>query len=330
MNSMVKKRTQIKGAPIVGIDVGMDELVCWNEAFGHVKVPNTPKGFQKLLAWAPSKLDTVFGFESTGVYSSRLLQTLQREGCRVVLVHSMHTARLKELGDNNPTKNDAKDAVVIAELVGRGSFHAPLMREGIFEELWIWSQALQRVSQQQTRLKNRIHAVTHGKKVCSEETAWMESDLLCCQERTQKLKKLLEEGLYKVPYGEALGSIPFLGKVTAARILGECGDLRQFRSNRQVLALAGLNLAERQSGRYRGKVRLTKRGRSLMRELVYLTALRMVAGGRLYEKKYKRHVAQGMPKIAAIVACSRSLLCLMVAVARNNQFRDGMDSQKTE
>ena len=43
-------------------------------------------------------------------------------GIKFVVVNPMHVKKSKELDDNSPTKNDVKDAKVIAQLVKDGRY----------------------------------------------------------------------------------------------------------------------------------------------------------------------------------------------------------------
>src|SRR5690625_7111964 len=52
-----------------------------------------------------------------------------------VLVNPMHVKKSKELDDNSPTKNDTKDARVIAQLIKDGRYSVPNLLEGIYAEL---------------------------------------------------------------------------------------------------------------------------------------------------------------------------------------------------
>jgi transposase len=72
---------------------------------------------------------------------------------------------------------------------------------------------------------------------------------------------------------------PQKGVITAVhlgRILGETGPLADFTGRRQLLRFAGLNLRERQSGTWRGKTHLSKKGRSLLRKILGQVVLPLV------------------------------------------------------
>ncbi len=71
----------------------------------------------------------IVGIEPTGHYWLNLAHFLEEKGIPLVMVNPMHVKRSKELGDNLPTKHDAKDALVIARLVKDGRFSYPRILE---------------------------------------------------------------------------------------------------------------------------------------------------------------------------------------------------------
>lgn len=76
------------------------------------------------------KTDVIIGIEPTGHYWLNLAYFLDERGIPLVVCNPMHVKRSKELDDNLPSKNDAKDALVIARLVKDGRFSYPrILRE---------------------------------------------------------------------------------------------------------------------------------------------------------------------------------------------------------
>jgi Transposase and inactivated derivatives len=73
--------------------------------------------------------------EPTGHYWLNLAYFLKAKGYDVVLVNPMHVKKSKELDDNSPTKNDTKDARVIAQLMKDGRYSVPNLLEGVYAEL---------------------------------------------------------------------------------------------------------------------------------------------------------------------------------------------------
>lgn len=71
------------------------------------------------------KTDVLIGIEPTGHYWLNLAYYLDDLGIPLVMCNPLHVKRSKELDDNLQTKNDAKDALVIARLVKDGRYSYP-------------------------------------------------------------------------------------------------------------------------------------------------------------------------------------------------------------
>jgi transposase len=137
----------------------------------------------------------------------------------------------------------------------------------------------------------------------------------------KQVETQMAEALQKIDYAKGLLSIPSIGIVTAAIVLGELGDLRLYSNARQVLKMAGLNLFERSSGHHQGQRHITKRGRTQLRQVLYMATIRLVAPGQpLHELKQKMTPSKPGPKI--IVAGMRRLLRTMFAITRDQHAFD--------
>jgi transposase len=121
----------------------------------------------------------------------------------------------------------------------------------------------------------------------------------------------------EMPYSYSMLSIKGMGIVTVAGLIGEVGDFGAFSTIAEVMKLAGLDLYEVSSGNHRGRHHISKRGRALMRKLLYFAALSVVRKQGIMHKDYQKMLARGMPKIKALVAISRKLLGLVFALVRN-------------
>jgi len=137
----------------------------------------------------------------------------------------------------------------------------------------------------------------------------------------QALEAELSATLEACPEGASLASVPNLGRTSAARILGETGPLADFGNVQAVLKHAGLNLYASSSGKRtpeRVGYRITKRGRSRLRHVLYFAALRLIQQGGIFYADYRRLVdANGVVKLRAVVAMMRKLLRVLTALARD-------------
>jgi transposase len=100
----------------------------------------------------------------------------------------------------------------------------------------------------------------------------------------------------------------FLTELRIARIIGETGPLTDYHSLEGLIKYAGLNLRERKSGQYVGKVRLSKKGRSPLRRVLGEAAFRLVKKKELYGPYYHAKKDKGMPGTKILAAVERKLL----------------------
>lgn len=135
--------------------------------------------------------------------------------------------------------------------------------------------------------------------------------------------------LEQIPYSRYLLSLPGVGLITVAGLIGEVGDFRQYKTSAEITKLAGLDLFEVSSGKHKGRRRISKRGRPLMRKLLYFAAINAVKSTGTMHQPYTQMLARGMPKIKALVAISRKLLRVMYALARDQEmYMENFDNHR--
>ncbi|MCF8568621.1 IS110 family transposase [Alicyclobacillus tolerans] len=150
----IAKQTHVARAiDFRGIELGK-ECVFNNDDEGMTKLVTWMKELQRLYG----KTDVVFGVEPTGHYWFPLGAFMQDLNVRFVLVNPHHVNKSKELEDNSPTKNDYKDAKVIANLVKDGKYTEPKLPTGVYADLRILMNLREKVmvnlGQVQLRIQN--------------------------------------------------------------------------------------------------------------------------------------------------------------------------------
>lgn len=149
MNSTQNERiTQITSTTlIVGVDIAKFKHVARAQDFRGVEVgkpvtfENTLNGFEQFTHWFRKLMvhqgykDVIVGMEPTGHYWLNLVHHLKQQDIMCGVVNPLHVKRTKELDDNSPTKNDVKDARVIAQLVKDGRYAVPSLPQGVYAEL---------------------------------------------------------------------------------------------------------------------------------------------------------------------------------------------------
>lgn len=132
---------------IVGIDIAKEKHVARavddrGYEFGKkVVFDNNIDGFERLMAWANEKgiehgkTHIILGCEPTGHYWFNLAHWAKDNKNEFVMVNPMHVKKAKEFDDNSPSKNDTKDAHVVAQMIKDGRYAVPSLPEGVYAEL---------------------------------------------------------------------------------------------------------------------------------------------------------------------------------------------------
>ena len=160
-----------------------------------------------------------------------------------------------------------------------------------------------------------IYGAKFQLKVYIEEAEMLAKQIKMAEEELEK--QLKETGFY-----ENLISIQGIGIVSAATLIGEIGDINRFDSYEQIRRYAGLNLVENSSGKHQGKTTISKRGRSLLRSILYRMAFTMVNKNKEIKQLYKYLTTRKenrLKKKQAIVAVIGKILQIIYAVVTKNE-----------
>lgn len=153
---------------VIGIDIAKrTHYACAVDERGRVLQKSFPfsqsrEGFDAfyerllVLRAAHEKSEVLVGFEPTGHYWMNLAAYLSAHGIPFVMVNPHHVNRSKELDDNLQTKNDQKDALVIARLLRDGRFSYPRILEGVEAELRNGATLRSKIQEDLNAIQNRI------------------------------------------------------------------------------------------------------------------------------------------------------------------------------
>jgi len=107
-----------------------------------------------------------------------------------------------------------------------------------------------------------------------------------------------------------------VGIVTACVLWARLGDPRDYDSAQAYRKAMGLNLVERSSGQYKGRLRLSKRGDPLVRRWMYMAALRLITEHAELHNWYRRKRQQnGGCHHKAMAALMRQLAIALHKIA---------------
>lgn len=118
---------------------------------------------------------------------------------------------------------------------------------------------------------------------------------------------------------EILTSMDGVGENTAMQFIAEVGDINRFENAKKLIAYSGLDPSVKESGRYKGKSRITKRGNKHLRRVIWLMAVSVVRWNEYFRAYFLRRVKEGLPYKKAILAVAHKLIRVIFAMLKSKQ-----------
>lgn len=116
-------------------------------------------------------------------------------------------------------------------------------------------------------------------------------------------------------YRHVIETIPGIGPVLAAAILGEIGDIHRFQNAKSLVAFAGIDATVRSSGQFEGtRNRMSKRGSPVLRHSLWMAAVSARRFNPEYKEYYDNKRAEGKHSSVVTGAIARKLTHLIHAL----------------
>ncbi|MGF6949827.1 transposase [Neobacillus sp. B4I6] len=136
----------------------------------------------------------------------------------------------------------------------------------------------------------------------------------------ERVEQQVKEVLNKIPFAKKLLMIKGISEISLAGILGESGDLSGFSHGNSLLRHAGLHLAEASSGKWKGQIVISKRGRSRLRRFLYLATMSLVMNNPEFKAMHSHNVkVKKLKKMKSIMKLIGKLARIFVGIARRNE-----------
>ena len=104
-----------------------------------------------------NKTDVIIAFEPTGHYWLNIDKYFKDCGQETVLMPTYTVKQSKEQYDQNPTKSDPKDALLIARLTSEGKYVKPIEREKLYQDIYSGYHIYDDIQKEINKIKNKIH-----------------------------------------------------------------------------------------------------------------------------------------------------------------------------
>jgi transposase len=260
-------------------------------------------------------------------------------------VHLAHPLGVKAFSYRR-VKNDEKDAADLADLLRMGRLPEAWIAPAEIRELRELTRYRIKLVHLRTSCKDQVHAILAKLGVpvtCTDifgvwGSTWLD-DLRLPQPYAGKLaslrglaaqltneitllEKVIADLLEHHDAYHALQALPGIGKVLAAVIVAEIGDITRFRRPGQLCSWAGLTPRHRESDLKVARGHITKQGSKILRWAMVEAIQRQPAGNPIRQRKDAIIARRGKEarNIAKVAAARQLLTCVFYAM-RDGQVR---------
>jgi transposase len=255
--------------------------------------------------------------EATGQYGNDLAEYLYQQGWKVSVVNP---ARIKAYGNSKLRRNktDKADAQLIAEYCLREQPALWSPPPASFKDLQALVRRLDNLQANYYQENNRLKSGVKNQLVIDG----LNDHLQYLKNQIVQIKKDIQKHIKSYPElkrrQELLISIPGIGKLTAAKILGEVRDVCEFDSSRQLAAYAGVTPRNFTSGTsVHKKSRMSKTGNSNVRKCLYMPAISAKKHNPIIKIFCERLLKSGLRPKEVIGAAMHKLLHLVYGILKS-------------
>jgi transposase len=330
---------------VLGVDVSQKELVVTLgrmledlsvELYAHRVFRNNESGLKALLKWIDkqtiSETKVRIVMEATGVYHQKFAYYLADHGYELSIVLPNKISNyIRTLDVKTVTDKSCSEAIARFGLERKlDTWQRP---KRTYKSLQQLTRERDQIVLERSMVKNQLHAESQGAephagsldrlneriRFLNQQEKEVKTDISNIVSTNNDLKKEIE----------MLTTIPGIGELTAAIVLGETNGFELIRNKKQLTSYAGLDVKEKQSGTsVKGKPRISKKGNRNLRKAMYLPSLSAVKYDENFKNMYARLVGKHGIKMKGLIAVQRKLLELTYTLFKNKSSYDKLYETK--
>jgi transposase len=291
------------------------------------KFANNKTGFAECNAWITKhwkqrEINLVIIMEATGVYYENCAFYLSKKKFSVtVILPNKAKKYMQAIGLKS--KNDKIDAKGLARMGAEQSLTPWEPMSEFFYQLRELTRQHQTLQDHRTMLLNQIHANEKGmfinNLVMKQLKALVKAIDKQLEANEAAIEKQVESNSEIAERVEKIIKIKGLGVLTIATLIAETNGFGLFNSSPQLVSYAGYDIVENESGKHKGKTRISKKGNSRIRRALHMPALGVIKWKQKpFLNLYHRTLEKHQLKMKSIVAVQKKLLVLIYALWKKN------------
>ncbi len=128
--------------------------------------------------------------------------------------------------------------------------------------------------------------------------------------------------LKKLPFSENILEISGIGTKCLSRFIAYLGNPYRFANGSKVSAFAGMNPIMNQSGKFAGRVTISRKGNRRLRQTMIQTTQLVVNNVGYFTAAYNRLIIEGQkePNVAIVAIANKLIKVLMKMIHSNEKF----------
>jgi transposase len=300
---------------LFGVDVAKDELVIASDALASatMTVNNSSLLIRQWLKTLPA--GSAIAMESTGSYHQLLAKLALHAGMRVFVLNAKRVWYYAK-GEGRRGKSDRVDAVVVLNY----------LRDNI-DKLHAWCPGGPLQTEAETLLRRRQTVERHltAIRMSMKDTPGLSSELKELEDKIDGLLQAINLRVHLLlslePETERkqalLETITGVGHQCSAALTCVLSRI-PFKNSDAVVAYAGLDPRANDSGKKKGRRRLSKEGPAYLRKLLWLCGF-SACHSKVFKPRYEALLAKGFKTTEAILILSRKILRIAWAVWRSGK-----------
>lgn len=193
-------------------------------------------------------------------------------------------------------------ADILAETLGLASRN----RVGLIK-----AEALKKVASNSFGIRFAQDAFTFQLRSMIEQLNFLETQIKQTEDEIKQLMNSIDS---------VIETIPGIGPITGATILGEIGDIHKFSNPKKLVAYAGIDASVSQSGQFDATHNvMSKRGSPYLRKALFQVAIVASRSDPVLKAFYEKKRSEGKHHLTVIGAVSRKLCYIIHAILTKNE-----------
>ena len=331
----------------VGVDISKDSFVATfaimlqgqiieNKRSRNFK--NTTKGIRVFIEWVNKlktpTLDLHVTMEATGVYYEELAYTLYELDNTIVHVLLPNIAKKYFESLNVKIKTDKVDSRILGQMGLERILKPWVLSSKIYRNLRTLSREKGQLVKESTMVKNQLHAEIHTAEPLKRTITRFKNRIkyLAKQIKSveQDIDKVLASDNFVSGKVKIIKTIPGISTATIVGVIAETGGFVNIKSIKQLTSYSGYDVSIQESGKWKGKSSISKKGNSHIRRLMHMPTLSSIRYSKNHKSTYNRIIENKEYKMIGVVAMQRKILGLIYTLWKNDsEYIEDYQKNKT-